>query len=146
MTITSPTTTMTPEQMNAVIDAHFDAEDAHDIDGLLATLTDDCDHDVVGFEPHRGSEEIASFYKEVWKFIKQDDVRPLRRYYGENFLVDEVLYTCEAEGAFFGVEGRRGRVSFRMLHVVEFRDGRMSRENVWLDLETARRQLLDGDG
>jgi hypothetical protein len=28
---------------------------------------------------------------------------------------------------------------------VEFRDGLISRENVWMDLDTARRQLLSGD-
>ena len=56
--------------------------------------------------------------------------------------MDEVLYTGEADGALFGLDGHRGKVSFRMLHVVEFRGGRMSRENAWLDVETARRQLL----
>ena len=63
MSITAPTSTVTPEQMDAVVNAHFAAEEAHDMNGLLATLTDDCDQYVVGFEPHRGHDEIRSFYE-----------------------------------------------------------------------------------
>lgn len=144
-TTATPTNVMTPEQMDAVLGAHFAAEAAHDLEGLLATLTPDCEHDVVGFEVHHGEESIRSFYEQVFALLQQRGVEPLRRYYGENVLVDEVLYTGKADGALFGLDGRRGTVSFRMLHVVEFRDGRMSRENVWLDLDTARRQLA-GEG
>src|SRR5712691_5770116 len=43
---------------------------------------------------------------------------------GDNFVVDEVLYTGYANGALFGVECRKGTVSFRILHLIEFRDGR----------------------
>ena len=136
---------MTPDEMNRVIDAHFAAEGVHDIEGLLATLTDDAEHDVVGLhtEPRQGRERIRDYYEQhVFKLLRSDEVRPLRRYHGDNFMVDEVLYTGHADGAVFGADGHEGQVSFRLLHVVEFRDGRISRENVWLDSDTARRQLL----
>jgi predicted ester cyclase len=32
-----------------------------------------------------------------------------------------------------GLPGNGRRISFRMLHIFEFRDGLISRENVWLD-------------
>ena len=32
-----------------------------------------------------------------------------------------------------GIPGNDKRISFRMLHLWEFKDGRMSRENIWLD-------------
>jgi ketosteroid isomerase-like protein len=123
---------------------HFAAEATHDLDGLLATLTDDVEHDVVGVADgaHRGRQDTGRFYERVFALISQEGVEPLRRYYGENFLVDEVLYTGDVDGALFGLDGHRGRVSFRLLHIVEFRDGRMARENAWLDVETVRRQLL----
>jgi ketosteroid isomerase-like protein len=140
--------TMTPDQMDRVIDEHFAAEANHDLEGLLATLTDDAEHDVVGMmaDPHHGSDEIRAFYEKVFKALQQEGVQPLRRFYGDNFLVDEVIYSGQADGALFGLEGRSGKVSFRVLHLVEFRDGRMARENVWLDSETARQQLLSGEG
>jgi hypothetical protein len=61
-------------------------------------------------------------------------------------MVDEVLYTGHADGELFGADGHRGQVSFRLLHVIEFRDGRIARENVWLDSQTARQQLVAGSG
>jgi predicted ester cyclase len=36
-------------------------------------------------------------------------------------------------GEFLGIPGHGRSISFRMLHVFEFADGRISRENVWLD-------------
>lgn len=138
---------MTPDQMDRVIADHFAAEGAHDIEGLLATLTDDAEHDVVGLatEPRRGKESIRDYYEQqVFKVLRAEEVRPLRRYYGEDFMVDEVLYTGDADGKLFGADGHHGQVSFRLLHVIEFRDGRIARENVWLDSQTARQQLVAG--
>ncbi len=37
--------------------------------------------------------------------------------------------------------GGEGRVSFRILHLLEFRDGYICRENVWLDLASIIQQL-----
>jgi hypothetical protein len=138
------TTPMTRTQMDQVLADHFAAEAAHDLGGVLDTLTEDAEHDVVGVADgvHHGRDEIGAFYDRVFSLLQREGVTPLRRYYGDDFLVDEVLYTGEADGALFGLDGHHGKVSFRMLHVVEFRDGRMSRENAWLDVETARRQLL----
>jgi len=39
------------------------------------------------------------------------------------------------------MEGRGRSVHFRMLHVFDFRDGRISRENVWLDGGSIAHQL-----
>lgn len=36
-------------------------------------------------------------------------------------------------GEMLGIAGNGRRISFRILHVFEFRDGLISRENVWLD-------------
>jgi hypothetical protein len=36
-------------------------------------------------------------------------------------------------GEFLGIPGHRRQISFRMLHIFEFKQGRISRENVWLD-------------
>lgn len=43
------------------------------------------------------------------------------------------LFTGTAIGEMLGIPGKAKQLCFRMLHVWEFRDGRMSRESVWLD-------------
>ena len=45
-----------------------------------------------------------------------------------------MLWTGQIDDArLFGLEGRTGHATFRLLHVLEFRDGKISRENVWAD-------------
>jgi hypothetical protein len=56
-----------------------------------------------------------------------------RAYYGEDFSVIEHATTGTVPGEFLGVPGNGRRISFRMVHIWEFRDGLISRENVWLD-------------
>jgi predicted ester cyclase len=55
-----------------------------------------------------------------------------RSFYGADFCVIEHDWTGTVPGEFLGIAGDGRRISFRMLHVSEFRDGRISRENVWL--------------
>jgi SnoaL-like polyketide cyclase. len=45
----------------------------------------------------------------------------------------EQLMTGTAVGDFMGFPGNGKRLTFRILHVFEFRDGLISRENVWVD-------------
>ncbi|MFM9885444.1 MAG: nuclear transport factor 2 family protein [Burkholderiales bacterium] len=133
---------MRHEEMDRVIREHFAGEAAQDTERVLGTLTADAEHDVVGLPSGQGAEYIRHFYDGLYKILQQENVTPLRRYYGEDFAVDEVLYTAQTDGAMFGAAGRRGRISVRMLHVLEFRDGRISRENVWIDWAAGKAQLL----
>jgi len=57
-------------------------------------------------------------------------------------VVDETLWTGRVEdGAALGFPGRSGNVSFKILHVFEFRDDLISREVVWCDTVTIGQQL-----
>jgi predicted ester cyclase len=44
-------------------------------------------------------------------------------------------------GSMLGLPGNGRRITFRILHVFEFRDGLISRENVWLDTAAMIQQL-----
>lgn len=126
----------TPEIMDRVLERHFAAEAAHDLPGVLATLTEDCEHDVVGWPSgvSHGHAQLEPFYQSLFADFQGTGTQPLRRYYGQNLLVDEVLYEAIATGRPFGLEGRNRPVKFRLLHVCEFVGERISRENVWLDV------------
>jgi predicted ester cyclase len=58
---------------------------------------------------------------------------PTRRYYGEDFCVIEHIWSGTVPGTFLGIPGNGKRISFRLLHIWEFRNGLISRENVWTD-------------
>lgn len=58
----------------------------------------------------------------------------------------EHQFTGPVPGTFLGVPGNGKRVSFRLLHVWEFRDGLISRENTWLDGGSIVAQLTSDEG
>ena len=135
---------LTRAQMDAKIDEHFGFEQADDVAGVLATLTPDVEHDVVGWPtgPVHGPEGARPFYEALFADLSDGQVETIRRLYGEDFLVDESLWRGKAPGRPFGLEGRGRPLEFRLLHVVEFApDGRIGRENVWVDLAAVIQQL-----
>jgi predicted ester cyclase len=137
----------TRSAMDRVIDEHFRHEGRDDVDGVLATLSEDVDHDVVGSPtgPLRGKGPARAFYERLFADLEQKSVTPRRRYYGEDFVVDESLWSGTAVGDPLGFPGRHRPVEFRILHIFEFaEDGAIRRENVWMDTSAIAAQLDGG--
>lgn len=135
---------LTPAQMDQKIDEHFGYEGRDDVAGVVATLAADATHDIVGYPtgPTRGRDAASVFYTQMFSDLAESKVAPIRRLYGENFLVDESRWEGRAPGRPFGIEGRNRPLSFRLLHVVEFTPGGLiKREQVWLDLAAILQQL-----
>lgn len=130
-------------EMDRKIDEHFGFEALDDVEGVLATLSPDAEHDIVGWPTGPTDREGArAFYQTLFTDLADSRVEGLRRLYGEDFLVDEALWHGAAVGRPFGLEGRGRPLSFRMLHVIQFDDaGDIKRENVWLDLSAILQQL-----
>jgi hypothetical protein len=82
------------------------------------------------------------FYEALFADLSDGKVRNLRRLYGEDFLVDDSIWSGKAPGRPFGLEGRGRPLEFRLLHVIEFAgNGDIKRENVWVDLASILQQL-----
>lgn len=136
--------TLTRTMMDGKIDQHFGFEARDDVAGVLATLSPDVEHDIVGWPsgPTHGRESARPFYETLFADLSDGKVTCLKRLYGEDFLVDESLWRGKAPGKPFGLEGRNRPLEFRLLHVIEFaKDGAIARENVWIDLAAIMRQL-----
>ena len=135
---------MTPQQMDRKIDEHFGFEAGDDVAGVLATLSADAEHDIVGYPtgPTHGREAARGFYERMFADLAESKVTVIKRLYGQNFLVDESMWEGRAPGRPFGLEGRDRPLKFRLLHVVEFTgDGQIQREQVWLDMAAIIQQL-----
>lgn len=126
---------MTRDEMDRLIEEHIEAEKAGNPPGCVAMYTDDVVHDVVGFPtgPVQGTAAAQRFYEYLTTNIATEEMVPTRSYYGDDFCVIEHDWTGTIPGEFLGVAGNGRRITFRMLHVWEFREGKISRENVWLD-------------
>ena len=66
-------------------------------------------------------------------------------WYGEDFCVIEHQWIGTVDGEFMGIPGDRRRISHRLLHIWEFKGGRISRANVWLDGGAIAAQLTSSD-
>lgn len=136
--------TLTKEQMDRMIDEHFEYEGNDDVDGVLSTLAEDVDHDVVGspLGPLSKRENVRDLYEQLFSDLKQEKVTSLKRYYGDGFVVDESLWEGVAVGNPLGVPGGGKKMEFRLLHIFEFDgSGQITRENVWPDYSAMMRQL-----
>ena len=139
------TTTLNREAIDQLIDDHFRREAEGDVEGTLATLTHDVVHDVVG-DPAgvlHGPAAVGERYGHLFANVKGERADVLHRLYGDNFVVDDKIWTATVTGDFLGIPGNGRRISMRVLHVFEFRDGRIARENVWLDAGAAIAQLQE---
>ena len=135
---------LTRAQMDAKLDEHFGFEATDNVEGVLATLTPDVEHDVVGspLGPTRGREGARPFYENLFADLADGRAESVRRLYGDDFLVDESVWRGTAPGRPFGLEGRGRPLEFRLLHVIEFAEGgAIRRENVWIDLAAVIHQL-----
>lgn len=137
---------LTPAEMDELIDRHFAYEMNDDVDGVLATLAPDVVHDIVGAPegPTVGHRRTRPTYEQVFADLAGERVEVLNRYYGDNCLIDESLWFGRAVGNPLGIDGCGRAIRFRILHVMEFDDvGLITRENVWLDHNAIVNQLTD---
>jgi len=138
---------MTRREMDQKIDEHFGFEAQDNVEGVLATLSRDVVHDIVGWPsgPTHGRAGARPFYETLFTDLSEGKVQCLRRLYGENFLIDESLWRGQAPGKPFGLIGQGRPLEFRLLHVLEFAENHdIKRENVWVDLAAIIRQLPQG--
>ena len=134
---------MKPKQMKELTDQHIAAEIAGDTADAVSVYTDDVEHDVVGSPtgPIRGRAAAQGFYDQLVADLDTERMALTREQYGEDFCVVEHECTGVAKGEFMGIPGNGRRVRFRILHVWDFKDGAISREQVWVDGGSLAAQL-----
>lgn len=131
-------------QMDQLINEHFMFEATDNLDGVMESLDPDAEHQIVPSPVGALNDRarIRAFYERLFGDIKGEKITPVRRLYGDDFLVDEAIWHGQIEnGRPFLCDGKSGSVSFRILHVFELRDGKISREQVWCDLAAIQQQL-----
>ncbi len=137
------TASLSHEEMDAILAEHFRQEAEGDVEGTLRTFTDDVVHDVVG-DPNgelHGPAQVGRRYGHLFANVKGERAEVKHRLYGDSFVVDDKIWTAKVVGDFMGIPGNGRQISVRVLHVFEFRDGLISRENVWIDGAAAVSQL-----
>ena len=133
----------TSEAALELIERHFAAENAHNVEATLATYTEDILWDDVTHprSPFRGKQAVAGAYGGILQAIPDLELRSVLRFACGDHVVDESILTGHVVGEFAGMQGGGAPVSFRLLHVFDIRDGLISRENAWFDSAAVMRQV-----
>ena len=135
---------LTHAQMDRIINEHFGFEAADDVDGVVASLAEGAQHEVIPSPVGKLTDraQIRSFYEGLFRELRGEKVTPVRRLYGDDFIVDETLWQGQiTDGRQFFMDGKRGPVSFRLLHIFELAGDKIKSEAVWCDLAAIQRQL-----
>jgi len=130
-----------------IIDRHFAAENAHDVQATLDTYTDDIVWDDVTHPdaPFYGKESVAGVYSSIIDAIPDIVLTTVKRFSGNDgqYVVDESILTGHVHGEWAGMDGGGAPVEVRILHIFELRDGLISYENAWFDAANVQRQILE---
>jgi steroid delta-isomerase-like uncharacterized protein len=133
------------QDLAALLQRHLVAENAHDIEGTLATLHRDC-----LFEDHatgqvwHGHAGAADHYRQWWQAF---DVTVERRvgqcaYWGsDSVYVAEATWQGTHIGDFLGIPATGKTITQAFVVFVTFRDGLMAGEEFYYDLASLARQL-----
>lgn len=128
-----------------IIDRHFAAENAHDVQATLATYTDDIVWDDVTHPdaPFHGKQAVGEIYSSIIDAIPDVLLTSIKRYQGDGFVVDESILSGHVHGEWSGMAGGGAPVAVRILHIFEIRDGLISFENAWFDASNVQRQIVE---
>jgi predicted ester cyclase len=134
---------MAPGEMDLVIEAHFDAERRDDIEAILKTVSDRISHETFGsgLAPLRGKDAVRAFYELLSRELSMDSYTTVRRLYGPSHVWEEGVVHATAKGEPFGLAGHGRKISYRLIHLFEFRNGLIEREFGIPDVASIRAQL-----
>ena len=130
-------------EMRELVERHLKAEGAGDVEGAVAVYTDDVTHDAVGFpgSPRQGKDAARDFYRFLTANFRTEEEQPIHQFVMDDALVLEQEMSGTVIGEMLGIPGNGRRVTFRILHVFGFREGLISREQVWIETAAIVAQL-----
>ena len=130
-------------KLDQLVDTQLRAVGDSDLETLLTTMTDDIEFDMVGgpAKPVRGKDAVRAHYLHEFANAMQERSIPLRRLYGDGFVIDEMVWEGRITGRVGTLLGNGRRVTQRVLRIFEVRDGLVTRQSVYTDYAALTRQL-----
>jgi pimeloyl-ACP methyl ester carboxylesterase/ketosteroid isomerase-like protein len=142
---TALTTVVARLELAELAESHLRAAAFGDLGGALEAMSDDVVLDVINSEggPLAGLGQVRAGYQRWAAAARCESFTTVRRMYGDNLVVDEGIWQGRFSAPVFGPVRPGRSVRYRVLHVLEFRNGRIARETAWHDLAAISRQLSD---
>lgn len=133
--------TLAPEYRDLLI-RHLRAENAHELEATLATLTEDCvfDDRTLGQVFH-GREGAGRYYRMWWDAFGQTVQSERRHIPAPDQCIVEVRFQGRHVGPFLGIAPTGKQIDLPIAIFIDLKDGLMSGERFYWDLATLLRQL-----
>jgi steroid delta-isomerase-like uncharacterized protein len=127
----------------ALVEQHVRFENAHDLEGVLATFGNGARYDDEAWgEHHEGRDGVRLFYEQLMKALPDLVIDVLRRHVTDDAIILEVMISGTQLGAWRGLPATGRRVEIPLCGVYTF-DGadRLAGEKIYYDRGTVLRQL-----
>jgi steroid delta-isomerase-like uncharacterized protein len=128
-----------------IVDRHFAAENAHDVEATLATYTDDIVWDDVThpLSPVHGKEAVGAVYTDILAAIPDVKFVSTLRFTSADgeWVLDISNVSGHVEGEWAGIAGEGAPVEIRLLHLFRLREELIAYENAWFDSAAVSRQV-----
>jgi ketosteroid isomerase-like protein len=119
----------------AAVENHFHSEASSDVEAALETFTDD----IVWEAPapnglnrsFAGKEAVEKNYRALWASMRNVIFQPLQRFATEDRVVDDSMVTFEVTQDGYWHFPAGSKVTMRLVHIFEMRDGKIAREIVF---------------
>jgi steroid delta-isomerase-like uncharacterized protein len=127
----------------AAVEEHVRLENAHDLEGVLATFGDTAHYDDEAWSEHyKGADGVRQFYEQLMKALPDLEIKIQRRHVTDDTIVLEVIIRGTHLGAWRGLPATGRRVELPLCGVYTFdSDDRLSGEKIYYDRGTVLRQL-----
>lgn len=126
-----------------LVEAHIRSENAHDLDGIMATFGEDATYEEEAWaEEHRGWDAVRDYYQALMTAMPDIFIDVERRHVTDDHVILEVTIRGTHLGHWRGLPATGRRVEFPLCAVYMFTDNdRLAGERIYYDRATVLRQL-----
>lgn len=127
----------------AVVEEHVRRENAHDLDGIMATFgRSACYHDAPWGECHEGREAVHGYYESLLTSLPDLNIAITKCLAADDGVVLEVIISGTHLGPWRGLPPTGRRVSFPLCGIFTFNeDGSLAGERIYYDRASVLQQI-----
>jgi steroid delta-isomerase-like uncharacterized protein len=140
---------MTPDSSSTrparlrIVEQHIGFENAHDLDGIMATFGDMAHYDDEPWGAHySGRDEVRAFYADLLRAMPDLRIDIERRHASDEAIILEVVIRGQHRGTWRGLPPTGRRIAFPLCGIFTF-DGqdKLAGEKIYYDRATVLQQL-----